>query len=146
MAEFSMDRLAQESSAQEQGGAKEFGSGGRILKAGDGLMKDAVVTFHSDGKVQFHALVKTEHTHSADIWHLFFILKDVQGNTLSLTDSLGNKISNVPPLLEYKQFGSMFPTFSSDLFDGPGILQGQDYQVWEFTYQYPSSGMRHWNI
>ncbi len=121
--EFKLERMQHERTE-----AKTFGFGSHIFKAGDGLMKDAVVTLSPDGKLHFRTLVKTEFTHSRDIWHVFFILKD----------GVCNPLANVPPLVSLPApFPVMPPQTFQTWFDGPGMLQGQDYQVWDFTYHYP---------
>ena len=54
----------------------------QLLKAGDCEMYNAALRFGSDGKGAFTSSTLTRHTHSGDVWHASFDVKDRYGNTL----------------------------------------------------------------
>ena len=52
------------------------------MSSGDCVMQNANVTFKPDGTAIFAAQVKTNHTHSGDIWHATIATKDNEGKIL----------------------------------------------------------------
>ena len=52
------------------------------LASGDCEMKDATATFRSNGTATFAAQVKTNHTHSGDVWHTTLTGETATGQTL----------------------------------------------------------------
>jgi len=58
------------------------------MHAGDCVMQNASVAFHSDGYAIVTAQVKTNHTHSGDIWHATISAQDANGKTLFTSPTL----------------------------------------------------------
>ncbi len=80
------------------------------IKVGDCELDGATITLNPDGSAVWNAQVKTDHTHSGDIWHA----------TLNLQDIVQNNISSVPT------------------FDSVRMSDNHGYYPWQHAFSYPA--------
>jgi hypothetical protein len=77
---------------------------------GDCELDGATIAFNADGSATWSAQVKTNHTHSRDIWHA----------SIELLDVVQNEIESVPT------------------FDSPDLHDDHGYYTWQHTFSFPA--------